>query len=443
MAVDFEIVELASGRTLHSDTLDSRSGGLDLDVGYYEPELSGELSQYRNKPAGKAIAKAIAKLAREIESHLTRATAGDRVADSARRSGASAPTSTEAVAKVPEREAVPAAPAAAPANVSTNYGFVPGTRVLFEDDFSDTPIGDFPHRLRFKTGAMEVVDWNGRQLLRAQGGRQDHFEIPLPETLPDRFTLEFDIHDANSPGGDVDRIGVYFQQPPERGFSLTRPGGAPRVGVSNSDGLGVFTYIHEPISSVESRGTALSEGLVRIQVQVDGEAVKVYADRERIANVPNIDLGRHDAITFLIQAQKDPTYIGNIRVAAGGQDLYSALRSEGRVTARDVLFETDSARIQSGSAAALAEIAAMLRQHPELRLRIEGHTDDTSSASSNLRLSQQRAEAVRDHLVSQEGIDGSRLEAVGLGEEQPVADNGTETGRAQNRRVELVSVVDR
>lgn len=325
----------------------------------------------------------------------------------------------------------------APENVSANYDFVPGDRVLFEDDFSNTPIGDFPHRLHFRMGEMEVVDWNGRRLLRAQGSRQDHFEIPLEETLPDRFTLEFDIHDANSPGGDIDRIGVYFIPPPERGFSLTRPGGAPRVGVSNSDGMGIFTYIYEPISSVESNRTALSESLVRIQVQADGEAVKVYADRERIANVPNINMGRHNAITFLIDARKDPTYIGNIRVAAGGQDLYSALQSEGRVTTHGILFDTGSARIQSGSSATFEEILGMLRKYPDLRLRIEGHTDNVGDTSSNQGLSQNRAEAVRDYLVGQ-GIDASRLEAVGMGEEHPVADNYTEAGRAQNRRVELV-----
>ena len=79
----------------------------------------------------------------------------------------------------------------------------------------------------------------------------------------------------------------------------------------------------------------------------------------------------------------------------------------------------------------------MLRQYQDLGLRIEGHTDNTGDDASNKTLSQSRAEAVRDYLVEQ-GIDASRLEAVGLGEEQPVADNNTEEGRAQNRRVELV-----
>jgi curli biogenesis system outer membrane secretion channel CsgG len=67
IAVDYEIIDLASGRPVHGDTIDTRSGGLDLNVGYYEPQLSGELGRYRDQPAGKAIGKVIGKLTREIE----------------------------------------------------------------------------------------------------------------------------------------------------------------------------------------------------------------------------------------------------------------------------------------------------------------------------------------------------------------------------------------
>jgi curli biogenesis system outer membrane secretion channel CsgG len=70
IAVDFEIVDASTGRSFYRDTLDSRSGGLDLDVGYYEPELSGGLSRYRGQPAGKVIGKVIARMTREIECAL-------------------------------------------------------------------------------------------------------------------------------------------------------------------------------------------------------------------------------------------------------------------------------------------------------------------------------------------------------------------------------------
>lgn len=325
-------------------------------------------------------------------------------------------------------------------NVSTNYGFTPGSRVLFEDDFSDTPIADFPHRLSFVRGTMEVVNWDDHQLLQLQERCQ--LEIPLQETLPDRFTLEFDIQDSKSTV-DTGWTAIYFAQPPARGFYPNRPGGPPFLRFAHFYGSGLHATNSDQISGVYNGGgtsnthPALDEGLMHVEVQVDGEAIKVYVNKDRIVNVPNADLGRHNAITVLCDAITDPTYIDNIRVAAGGIDLYSSLQSEGRVATRGILFETGSDRIQSSSTATLEEILRMLSQHSELRLRIEGHTDNVGDTSSNQALSQSRAEAVRDYLVDQ-GIDSARLEAVGMGEEHPVADNNTEAGRTQNRRVELV-----
>lgn len=80
----------------------------------------------------------------------------------------------------------------------------------------------------------------------------------------------------------------------------------------------------------------------------------------------------------------------------------------------------------------------MLTEHASLRLLIEGHTDNTGVAASNLALSQKRAEAVRALLTTSYGIDPSRLSANGLGQTVPAAPNTTPEGRQQNRRVELV-----
>ena len=84
----------------------------------------------------------------------------------------------------------------------------------------------------------------------------------------------------------------------------------------------------------------------------------------------------------------------------------------------------------------LGEVAVALQGEPNLRAEIAGHTDSTGADDYNLRLSQQRAESVRDFLVA-EGIAANRLTARGYGEAQPTADNSTETGRALNRRVEF------
>ena len=101
-----------------------------------------------------------------------------------------------------------------------------------------------------------------------------------------------------------------------------------------------------------------------------------------------------------------------------------------------IYFHTDSAELKSESIAVLNATAETLRANPGVGVEIAGHTDSQGDAGYNQGLSERRAQSVRDYLVSQ-GVDGSRLSSAGYGETQPVADNSTSEGRAQNRRVEL------
>ena len=101
-----------------------------------------------------------------------------------------------------------------------------------------------------------------------------------------------------------------------------------------------------------------------------------------------------------------------------------------------ILFHTDSDELRSESIAVLNATANTLNANPGVNVEIAGHTDSQGDAAYNQGLSQRRADAVRSYLISQ-GVNGSRLSASGYGETQPVADNNTSEGRAQNRRVEL------
>ncbi len=103
---------------------------------------------------------------------------------------------------------------------------------------------------------------------------------------------------------------------------------------------------------------------------------------------------------------------------------------------KGINFATGSAKILSPSFKILDQAVAVLKEFQELRMRIEGHTDDVGEAEMNKKLSQARAESVRDYLVGK-GIAADRFEAVGYGEDKPVADNKTSKGRAQNRRTEF------
>lgn len=104
---------------------------------------------------------------------------------------------------------------------------------------------------------------------------------------------------------------------------------------------------------------------------------------------------------------------------------------------QDILFAVDSADVYGSLRRDLLTVADSLRDYPQSRVQVIGHTDNTGSAEYNQRLSERRANAVADVLM-EGGVPFSRIVAFGRGEDQPVASNLTEEGRARNRRVEIV-----
>lgn len=116
------------------------------------------------------------------------------------------------------------------------------------------------------------------------------------------------------------------------------------------------------------------------------------------------------------------------------------LAATGKTPVYGIRFQSGQATLTTAAHAALSEVAKLLRQDPELRIRIEGHTDNQGSASGNLALSKRRAQSVLEHLTQIEGIGGNRLMAAGRGAEEPVSKNDSAAGRAQNRRVDLVKL---
>ena len=126
------------------------------------------------------------------------------------------------------------------------------------------------------------------------------------------------------------------------------------------------------------------------------------------------------------------------KVEFTAMELARALNDSGSVAVHGILFDTGKATIKPESAAAIAPIGELLKNDASLRLEIQGHTDNIGVPAANLKLSQDRAAAVKAYLVSTFGVAATRLTTAGLGDTKPVGDNKTENGRTQNRRVELV-----
>lgn len=312
-----------------------------------------------------------------------------------------------------------------------NYDFVPGDSIVLYEDFLRDRVGDFPRRFELVEGSFEIVEWEGGRYLRAIANGM--LAIPLPEALPERFTVETEVTLRH--GNAFVRLmpgPAYYGRPRTHAGSVvsverTRTGLRPAV----NEGPTAMT----PIS-----GNAIIERMVALRIMGDGDYLKVYVDERRVANVPNAVFPRSDKLYIAVgsASEAQPVMIGPIRIASGGLDLYDRLERDGRVATQGIYFATSSARLRPESTPTLEAIAAMLTEHPDLRLTIEGHTDADGEEAYNQTLSEQRAQSVRAYLMERHRIAGSRLQTAGFGESRPVADNASPEGKQQNRRVELV-----
>ncbi|MCX6549623.1 MAG: OmpA family protein [Acidobacteria bacterium] len=125
-------------------------------------------------------------------------------------------------------------------------------------------------------------------------------------------------------------------------------------------------------------------------------------------------------------------------IVANAAALANDLKTTGHVTVEGIYFDTGKAEIKPESAKAIGEIAKMLAADPALKVYVVGHTDTVGVLEANMKLSQDRAAAVMQALVTTHGMAAARLKSFGAGPYAPVASNDTDTGRAKNRRVELV-----
>ena len=185
-----------------------------------------------------------------------------------------------------------------------------------------------------------------------------------------------------------------------------------------------------------ARAAVVAAGEPDVEVVVDGRDVALAGtltpatDRDALVRrVAAVDGARIvlDGLTVF-----DPEARAREDRAAFGDAL-------GRIDTAALAFEPNSTSLAPGAQDALVPLLGLLRAHPDFRVRVIGHTDNTGRPAVNLELSRERAAAVVDWLVAR-GIDPSRTIALGYGATQPIADNATAAGRARNRRIEIRNV---
>jgi outer membrane protein OmpA-like peptidoglycan-associated protein len=323
-----------------------------------------------------------------------------------------------------------------PGGIASTYDFEPGERELVFEDFSSDNQGDFPRGLELVEGNMQVIEWQDRRFIQTNS-KYSGFAVPLPETLPEQFTIEFDLYDAAGHYG----VGIALSDPETRGFAWSAYYDFQVFRAGHQHGSGVWTgKRNEQVATTVDMRSA--EEIVPVRIMVDGAHAKMFIGENRVANVPQANLPRTDKIYFFTSSLPPDklTYIANIRIAAGGKDLYDALETDGRVAIRDILFDTNSATIKAESAPVLERIGTMMQEYPDLTLLVEGHTDNEGEFDWNMQLSADRAASVKAYLVENFGIADGRMRTMGLGPTQPVDTNDTDAGRQKNRRVELVKI---
>ena len=332
----------------------------------------------------------------------------------------------------------------------SKYDFIPGEKVIFYEDFSQDAVGDFP-ALWNTNGSAEVVTSNlyPGNWMKMVGDKCVWTDELLK--LPDNYTIEFDIIPIMGDEGDR-MTGYYFRLyqainakawdggavPGKAGFLYAveytgRPTYRTYINGPEGEGLGMTGYINEQALHQKK------DQKYHVSIWVQKARVRLYQDQNKI-----IDLPKAFPVTSVkmdrIRLEYGAAMISNIRIAVGAPDMRNKLMTEGKLVTYGIYFDVNKDVVKPESYGTLKEIAAILNEVPDVKVKIVGHTDADGADAANLDLSKRRAASVKNELVKSFGVNGDRLVTDGAGEGQPVAANDTPANKALNRRVELIKL---
>ncbi|KPL12313.1 MAG: hypothetical protein AMS26_18280 [Bacteroides sp. SM23_62] len=307
------------------------------------------------------------------------------------------------------------------------YDFVPGDKVIFEDDLVGEENGEFPSRWDLYKGVAEVAEVDGENVIYLRGGGPaivPYMKNSDQDYLPEIFTVEFDIYFGYS----YATMYLYDRKNQED------PSG-------NQDYMTVgYNYLEIYGSKSMYPAELKEERWAHIAVAYTDGKYKAYLDDTRLLNVPRLDIDPSGITLYSYHARDDqPIYIKNIRIAEGGVKYYDRVMEDGKIIANGIRFDVGKATLKPESMGIINEVVDLMKEHPDLRFSVEGHTDSDGDDAFNMELSDKRAESVKSTMISM-GIAADRLESKGWGESMPITDNSSPEGKANNRRVEFVKL---
>jgi outer membrane protein OmpA-like peptidoglycan-associated protein len=254
---------------------------------------------------------------------------------------------------------------------------------------------------------------------------------PMISGLPKNFTLEMELKQDNYGRAEWD-----FYQKASGNVALE-----VYTEYEPSDNqLEVYVRVKDEETLINQEFPVDLSQWIREAIWVQNGRLRVYVNGKKVTDNNQLDLSGFETAQLISAPFASDASVSYrlVRIAESMPDFSQVISASGRFVTHGINFDTDSDRLKPESAAVIKSVAQGLQKNPNLKLLIEGHTDSTGSADHNLDLSKRRAEAVKTVLVSQFGVDASRLTTAGLGATKPMGTNDTPQGRAQNRRVEFV-----
>jgi outer membrane protein OmpA-like peptidoglycan-associated protein len=320
-----------------------------------------------------------------------------------------------------------------------NYDFVPGDKIIFEDHFDTDEEGEFPAHWHLSQGQGTMNTFDNRKVFLLTD--RDTKAIPAIKTkayLTDSFTVEFDTYSKDDFGP---ALGFYKSEGDVHGdytelVSIVMNDRHGNIRVTPKDNKNE-TILQYP--------TALASDNYlnkwhHIAIAYKNKRLKIYVDEYRVASIPEIALNAN-VISIRGDGQPEkPVIITNFKLAQGaGIKTQETKFTDTKIVTHGINFDISKADIKPESMGTINAIVGILKNNPELKFEIQGHTDNSGVAANNLTLSQKRADEVKKQITAL-GIDAARLTTKGYGDTKPISDNGTPEGKANNRRVEFVKI---